>query len=101
MGKTLKVGCCRPGTGKFLLGDSCEDVGCAHYFLLPFWARGIHTGKAESLSGARARPRKLVGMLTRTLPPIWGFLVFFCGVAWKELAEKVFLKELWGDVFVA
>lgn len=60
----------------------------------PYWESG------ESL-GCRARPRKLVGMLTRTLPLIWGFLVFFCGVAWKELAEKVFLKELWGDVFVA
>lgn len=92
-GETLKIGCCRPGTGKFHVGGSFGESGCAHYFLLPLWLLFVVlvSGERGSLLGAGHAHLRPVRILTRTLQRIWRLLAFVCGgcleaaSGWKKL----------------
>lgn len=92
----MKIGCCRPGTGKFHLEGRCGEVGCAHYFLLPLGARGIDIGAAESLSWVQARPLKsLWDLNTSPAADLWASCL--CGVARKLLlVEKALFRGVLG-----
>lgn len=83
MGETLKVGCYRPGTGKFRVGGICGDMGCAYFFLLPLWPPLCYyfRGGGESLFGPVHSPlglRHLNGNSAANLGasglPLWGLL---------------------------
>lgn len=83
VGETLKVGCCRPGTGKFRVGGGLGNRGALIISCSLSGPVLLISGERRVTLGCRAHPLRSIRILIWAPPQIWGVWLSFVGDAWK------------------